>query len=177
MKFKPMPRFSRGVVQAAGDAALDGFVGRMFIQPRVDLARGQVLRLDEVLGSGFALLTWQRNLLADTSPALRAALLRLGCSCTAAARSKSLQAMQLQSRPVPGVQAVEDHENALHFWFQKTGADWVLLRPDRYVAAIGRADDLERSIDAFCRQFVPESGPPAPRAVGIGVAHPVALPS
>ena len=48
MKFQPMPRFSRGVVLPAGDAALDGFVGRMFIQPRVDVARGQVQRLEPV---------------------------------------------------------------------------------------------------------------------------------
>lgn len=175
MKFKPMPRFSRGVVLPAGDAALDGFVGRMFIQPRVDVARGQVQRLDEVLGSGFALLTWQHNLLAGTSPALRGALARLGCSCTAAARSKSLQAMQLQAQPVPGVQAVEDHENALHFWFQKTGADWVLLRPDRYVAALGRAADLERSIQAFCGQFLPASAPTASHAVGTDAAQPAPL--
>ena len=156
MKFKPMPRFTQGVVQGAQErgAGADQ-IGRMFIQPRIEREDGSVQRLDEALGPGFALLTWQRNLIGDASDELRTLLQRLGCRPVAAARGRSLQGMQLRSAAVPGCEVVEDSENLLHFWFQRTGVDWVLLRPDRYVAALGPAAALESRLASFGQRFLP----------------------
>ena len=156
MKFKPMPRFTQGVVQGAlgRDAGADQ-IGRMFIQPRIEREDGRVHRLDEALGSGFALLTWQRNLMGEASGGLRALLKRMGCRSVAAARGRSLQGMQLRAAAVPDCEAIEDNENLLHFWFQRTGVDWVLLRPDRYVAALGPAAELESRLQAFGQRFLP----------------------
>jgi 3-(3-hydroxy-phenyl)propionate hydroxylase len=155
MKFKPMPRFSRGVVLGAATPRLDERVGRMFVQPPVERADGATVKLDEALGAGFALLAWQH----DPGPALpaatRAALGRLGCRVLAAARSRSLQAMQLKAAPSPGVEVVEDAENALHLWFAACGADWVLLRPDRYVAALGTRASLAGGLETFLHQWLP----------------------
>lgn len=156
MKFKPMPRFTQGVVQGAleGGAAAP-LVGRMFIQPRVERADGRVERLDEALGPGFALLTWQHDLVGGASPALRGLLQRLACRPVAAARGRSLQAMQLRAAAVAGCEVIEDHENLLHFWFQRAAVDWVLLRPDRYVAALGTATELDSRLHSFCDRFLP----------------------
>jgi 3-(3-hydroxy-phenyl)propionate hydroxylase len=50
---------------------------------------------------------------------------------------------------------LQDTENALHFWFQRTRADWVLVRPDRYVAALGRSADAADALGRFAARFVP----------------------
>lgn len=158
MRFKPMPKITQGVVLENGRPEQSQAVGRMFIQPKVELPDGQVVRLDEALGRGFALLTWQSDFSRERAEALRLRLDQLGCKVVTAARMRSLQAMQLKGR-VPASQTliVEDHENALHFWFQRTGADWVLLRPDRYVAAVGTADELLSGLDTFCARFAVET--------------------
>ncbi len=158
MKFKPMPRISRGVVLAAATPRLDERVGRMFIQPPVERGDGSVVKLDDALGPGFALLCWQNDPGPALPAALRAALERLGCRVIAAARSRGLQAMQMKAAPSRGVEVVEDAENALHLWFAASGADWVLLRPDRYVAALGPLATLPRDLETFLLQWLP----PAP---------------
>ena len=155
MKFKPMPRISRGVVLAAATPRLDERVGRMFIQPPVERGDGSVVKLDDALGPGFALLCWQNDPGPALPAALRAALERLGCRVIAAARSRGLQAMQMKAAPSPGVEVVEDAENALHLWFAASGADWVLLRPDRYVAALGPLAALPRDLETFLQQWLP----------------------
>jgi 3-(3-hydroxy-phenyl)propionate hydroxylase len=191
MKFKPMPRIERGVVlkpadaraqspqyappdgrpntrtdprvDARRDARLDARVGRMFVQPPVERLDGTVVKLDEALGPGFALLSWQADLATPLDTALRSDLHRLGCRAIAAARSRSLQAMQLKAMAREGVDVVEDVENSLHGWFNACGADWVLLRPDRVVAAIGRAATLAHDLRTFCdRWLAPPAAPQAP---------------
>ncbi|HEY9097050.1 MAG TPA: bifunctional 3-(3-hydroxy-phenyl)propionate/3-hydroxycinnamic acid hydroxylase, partial [Hydrogenophaga sp.] len=74
MKFKPMPRFSEGVVLNSDDSQRNELVGRMFIQPTVELVSGEPQLLDNVLGAGFALLSWRCDPLADASPGLLAQL-------------------------------------------------------------------------------------------------------
>lgn len=157
MKFKPMPRFTQGVVLAHPNSRLDERVGRMFIQPKVELERGVIKPLDDVLGSGFALLTWQDDGARHVSPAVLRRLDQLGCTVVAATRSKSLQGMQLRAAARVGVTLVEDFENALHVWFSRSGADWVLIRPDRYVATLGQAAELDDRLALFASTFLPDT--------------------
>lgn len=154
MRFKPMPRFDTGVVLNGGEIRQDQWVGRMFIQPQVECRDGSQPKLDEVLGSGFALLGWRQDPLVGASPQLLTDLQRLGCKRITAYRSRCHEAMQ--ARRVAGEsEVIEDLENALNLWFQKTGLDWVLIRPDRYVAAVGGpAEALER-LQAFCHKVLP----------------------
>ncbi len=158
MRFKPMPRFSDGMVLNNPDPRKAQAVGRMFIQPCVEAADGGVKRLDDVLGPGFALLCWQDDLAARDA-AVPDLLARLGARAVVAARSRSVQAMALAARTGPGAEAVQDHENALHFWFQRTGADWVLLRPDRYVGALGVSGDLAAQLERYCAEFAAPAAP------------------
>ena len=173
MKFKPMPRITHGVILKAHSARLDDRVGRMFVQPPVERLDGSVVKLDEVLGPGFALLTWQHDLLTALSPQVRGELQRLGCRPVAAARSRSLQALQMKAATPAGAVLVEDVENGLHLWFSASGADWVLIRPDRMVAALGSAQTLERDLAAFCAQWLPPAvGDPVPGERAATSAHP-----
>lgn len=159
MKFKPMPRFSRGIVHNSGDAARDNLVGRMFIQPMVEREAGQAQRLDDVVGPRFALLSWRSDALSAAPAALREQLQRLGCMHYVGVRARS--GAHEGGSPLPGQLSgtlLQDTENALQLWFQGKGVDWVLLRPDRFVAATGAQGDALRLLSAFCDAVLPPAG-------------------
>ena len=172
MKFKPMPRITQGVIHRSHSARLDERVGRLFVQPPVEQLDGSVVKLDEVLGPGFALLTWQRDLLTPLPAQVRRDLQRLGCRPVVAARSRSLQALQLTAAPPEGVVLVEDVENGLHLWFSACGADWVLIRPDRMVAALGTAETMARDLAAFCERWLPPAAGDLASIASVAAAAP-----
>lgn len=157
MKFKPMPRFTDGVLQVSGDAIRDELVGRMFIQPTVEIESGNPRRLDDVLGPRFALISWRCDILRDAPPPLREQLRQLGCDHYVAVRSRS-GSHEICLSPASQSHAdavLQDTENGLHAWFQARGVDWVLLRPDRFVAAVGRHAEGGGDLAAFCKAMLP----------------------
>ena len=154
MKFKPMPRFSRGVVQNSGGAARDAHVGRMFIQPLVEDDDGRIIKLDDAMGAGFALLCWQTDALSQAPQALLGRLEQLGCRRLRIVRSRSVEALEPMA-PGGDLIRMQDNENALHFWFQAAVAQWVLVRPDRYVAAAGETADAIAALTRFCATIMP----------------------
>ncbi len=64
MKYKPMPRYTQGVVVGVVPSDKNDPVGRMFVQPDVEV-NGQRMRLDDTLGPWFAIV-WLR---VDVRPA------------------------------------------------------------------------------------------------------------
>ena len=158
MKFKPMPRFSKGIVRNSGAPGRDALVGRMFIQPNVERARGLTQKLDDVVGARFALLSWRCDALAGAPAELREQLARLGCDHYVAVRSRSMgnEAGSPMPAQISGT-VIEDLENTLHFWFQGKDVDWVLIRPDRFVAAVGRRADAVAELAAFCDAVLPQA--------------------
>ena len=156
MKFKPMPRFTKGVVLNSGDARRDELVGRMFIQPNVEREAGRTRRLDDVVGARFVLLSWCGDALAGAPAGLHAQLERLGCDSYVGVRSRSVRSETCLHVPVrPSGTVIEDVENTLHFWFQAKGVDWVLIRPDRFIAAAGKVGDAVPQLSAFCEAVLP----------------------
>jgi 3-(3-hydroxy-phenyl)propionate hydroxylase len=151
MKFKPMPRFSIGIVHNGRDSARNELVGRMFIQPNVEREPGVSQKLDDVVGSRFALLSWRSDALAEAPPALHAQLAKLGCDHYVAVRSRCAPHEVGSPLPTePSGTLIQDLENTLHFWFQEKGIDWVLIRPDRFIAAVGSRKDAVNELSAFC---------------------------
>lgn len=166
MKFKPMPRFKRGIVQDSGDKVRDDIVGRMFIQPNVERDRGQVRRLDDVTGPRFALVSWRNDALADAPLALLDSLARLDCTHFIAVRSRHGKAGMGSGLPAQhGGIVIQDVENALHQWFQARAIDWVLLRPDHFIAAVGTHTDAIAQLQALCDTVLPAHPMPAASAV------------
>lgn len=153
MKFKPMPRYRAGVVQDSGRAALDDRVGRMFVQPLVEKDGGVACKLDDALGAGFALLV--RAPAVALPPALASSLERLGCRLAVVALPRSGPAPGTRPAAPAGMMLLEDTENALHRWFAAAGAEWVLLRPDRYVAAAGAGAGMAPALERFTAAFLP----------------------
>ncbi len=114
MKFKPPPRFTEGFIVPDGEGARHTLVGRLFPQPRV----GGTL-FDETLGPGFSLVV--RSTRADQVLPMLAGepWSKLDARCV----TMPLDAGGLR------LSRFNDHV--------------FLLRPDRYVAACMKVDELE----------------------------------
>ncbi|MGJ7530626.1 bifunctional 3-(3-hydroxy-phenyl)propionate/3-hydroxycinnamic acid hydroxylase [Variovorax sp. GB1P17] len=150
MRFKPMPRYSRGLVVLPARMAANCAVGRMLIQPDVEVSPARREKLDTVLGPGFALLGWgvdpQQTLDGRTITAWRA----LGVRFVRVERSRSGSSRHHRIVHDNGTVCVEDIDNALADWFQTQARTIVMVRPDRYVGAVADAADIE----AVSREFL-----------------------
>jgi 3-(3-hydroxy-phenyl)propionate hydroxylase len=144
MRFKPMPRYKEGAVFHAGEDTSP--TGTLFIQPRVDTREEQNVLLDDVLGTGFAVLCWSNN------P-------RAFLGGDAFDRWKALGAKIVVARPMtqlhwtghddPDVVIVGDRTGALKAWFDAHTDSVLFLRPDRCVAGAciaQRAPELSASL-------------------------------
>ena len=146
MRFKPMPRYEQGAVCHTEPRSETAPTGTLFIQPRVDTREQQNVLLDDVLGSGFAVLCWSNNpraLLGDE----------------AFDRWKTLGAKFVAARPMtqlhwtghddPDVVIVGDRTGALKSWFDNHTDSVLFLRPDRCIAGAciaQRAPELSASL-------------------------------
>jgi 3-(3-hydroxy-phenyl)propionate hydroxylase len=159
MKYKPMPRYTRGAVVPYTGTAKDVPIGRSFIQPAVENADGDRIMLDDVLGSSFALL----GLHVDPASGLSADATTWWRSLGA----RSVQVLAPRGAPGPDLggrrkrparpaddwsDIVEDVDGAFRDWLLRRPADTIIvLRPDRYVAAVCPLGDLEQ-VTARLRQ-------------------------
>ncbi|GEP56981.1 hypothetical protein RSO01_41470 [Reyranella soli] len=144
MRFKPMPRYLAGfVLDESGSSSSP--VGRMFIQPTVETADGRFVPLDTALGDWMVVLGWQidpRSLLSDGD---RDFWDSLDARFVTAMRSRS----HGRDRSIRHADHVEDVENQLASWFAAANASIVVLRPDRYVAAVATASQFSDTTAAF----------------------------
>jgi len=166
MKFKPMPRYDGGLVveplrETANTAETDDTaetantaIGRMFIQPDVEVGWRKKRKLDDVLGPWFAIVGWRTDpyeALDEQGQAfwrsMNATFVRIERSRSGASRDERLAGSETTI-------CVEDLENALEPWFQQQGHTIAVIRPDRYVAAL--AD--EASFGQVTRAFAAKVG-------------------
>jgi 3-(3-hydroxy-phenyl)propionate hydroxylase len=140
MKFKPPPRFAKGFIVPDGESARRTPVGRMFPQPRVRASDGREVRLDDVLGPGFAIVL--RGPRAEQAlPKLRAAPF--------AALDADIVIMRAEGAAFdapPGVTIVYDI-GAPSPRLAELSDHIILLRPDRYVAACMKVEELDEGAD------------------------------
>lgn len=131
LKFKPKPRFFEGFFvpgQAAGALVP---AGQLLPQPRVELPGGAQAGLDDVLGSGFALLS-----LADAEDgAVAAALAALAGAGLACRHIRVVAQRDDFLKPAVTGSTLRDCGGTLEAVIRSAGAQAVLLRPDRYVLA------------------------------------------
>lgn len=141
MRFKPMPRFTKGaVVPSRAGNPRQSPVGRLFIQPRVRTLDGRIQRMDDVIGPNFAIISWGNNPVRYMEPEQVAMWRALGAVFVSIRPD-----VQLGSRPdatlgfkadtLDGVIEVGDAQGRLKDWFGNWPEPVVFLRPDRVVAA------------------------------------------
>jgi len=137
MKFKPMPRYTEGLVLDPGSGAGEAVVGRMFMQPLVETSDRRQVRLDDAIGPWFAVIGIGRDPAAAMSEPAQAFWRALGAALVEVRPSRA------EHGPSESV-VIEDLMGAFRDWRRlRPSIRFVILRPDRYVAAVGGDDDLD----------------------------------
>lgn len=140
MKFKPKPRFTQGLVLSQGKAG-NLRAGTMFPQPTLFDSQGGARLLDEYVGPGFALIQYG-DLHSQRMDQLQHPLW------------DHLDAKRIviipQDAPLPpplaGFTIIHDRNGELSALFTEVST-FLLLRPDRYVAAIfNQAQESETAL-------------------------------
>ncbi len=120
-------------------------VGLMLPQPMVSTCRGAALRLDDLLGCGFAALALDVNPRELMTPTQIADWTALGC------RFLTIRGPRDTARSDDDV---IDHTGTLRSWLHRHRAKVVAVRPDRFVAASDRD-----GLDAPSRVHAPVTAP------------------
>ena len=179
LKFKPKPRFAQGlfVADKEGTSRQPGVVtpGQLLPQPSVQLPGGQRALLDDVIGSGFALLALDSCESAEINAALDGfAACHLACKRINVVRRQDdfLQRAAASSGPAPDAE-LRDCDGVLENILRGANANALLLRPDRYVLAYlgqpGKAGDA--SVRQLLSKFSAQANSMG-RAATLSVNHP-----
>lgn len=170
MRFKPMPRFAKGaVVPSRAGNPKKSPVGRLFIQPRVRTTDNRIVRMDDVIGPNFAIISWGNNPVRYMDPELVAMWRALGAVFVSVRPD-----VQLGSRPdatlgfkadaLDGVVEIGDAQGRLKDWFGNWPESVVFLRPDRIVAATSSplgVDEVSREVARVLAYAAQPAGAPA----------------
>ena len=108
-------------------------VGRMFIQPRVRQEDQRIVRFDDAIGNRFAIIGWGANPTFGLTSEARAIWTTLG-GCFVIAKPDTQ--MRFHDDVPADVIAIGDIDGRLRDWFAGVPESVVLLRPDRFVAAM-----------------------------------------
>lgn len=132
MRFKPMPKYADGAL--IKDMQKNSPVGKMFIQPHVKLESGESVLLDDVIGNDFAIIAWGVDPKWGLDDVTMQKWNQLGVKFI-----QVLPAVQLsntQRKKNEGVITIGEQDTDIRTWFGKTTQSIVVLRPDRFVAAL-----------------------------------------
>ena len=146
MKYKPAPRFRSGFLIHDAKSARKTLVGRLIPQPRVRTGEGRDVLLDDALGRGFALLARTGRPIEDFAALDQPVWRRLG------AVKAALIPREAEALEAPGVIVLHEIDASLAEIFDHHPGCTLLLRPDRYVAAVvpfAEADVAARSLEAL----------------------------
>ena len=144
MRFKPMPFYDKGFVVPNANVGPDAGIGRMFGQPNVRVDNGVTMKLDDALGDWITVIGWQADPTTALAADQRDELLRMGVTfykIVGACPSPQQRWVDFDETLV-----LEDSDNQLRQWFEATKVDYVVLRPDRYVATAATDSDLSRQV-------------------------------
>jgi len=134
MRFKPMPRYTRGVVVplATSRGTAPSPVGRLFIQPDVALDRREIRKFDDAIGPWFAIVAWATDPRLHMSDTVRAFWQNIGARFVAVLPAVQLSAEQtVKSDDL----LILGDTGAIKQWFGDHRTSLIVLRPDRFVAA------------------------------------------
>ncbi len=145
MRFKPMPQYREGaLVVAPGQKNTP--VGKMFIQPKVTRENGEVMLLDDVIGANFAVIAWGCNPKWGLSEQQIELWSALGTRFIQVVPEVQIHTSQDNH---PGVERIGDTNNRIKTWFAGQEGSLVVLRPDRFVAALALPQTLSQQLDGL----------------------------
>ena len=148
MKYKPKPKFHSGLIVPDEKPAKKSVVGCMFPQPRISYPDESTGPLDEFLGTGFSLLVFSSDpdALLDTvrEDAFGALSVRRVCITPSDIRFTASR---------HDVEFARDMDADIEKFLRLYGECAVLLRPDRYVAAVFQQANAAKMLDAWQKTF------------------------
>lgn len=156
-RFKPDLRYSSGAFDGSGRRA---GAGHAFPQPTVRTSAGRLRPLDDLIGSGWALLG--RDL--DPQVHMRSESRALWTSLGAAFLSISRPGQRRTPCEV-GTVAVEDLDGYALDYFDRHGGDFAIVRPDRIVFAMPDIRGLDRVADLYRSLVRGTASPPSAQKV------------
>ncbi len=146
LKFKPMSRYTDGVVIHEGKPAKSSPVGRLFLQPVVE-HEGRARKLDDVIGPACAIIGINQDAHGLLNAGTREALRNHGVRLVFVSPSKSIRHVPAENSESV---CVQDLSGKFRDWLLANPKwQFVILRPDRYVAAVCTAEDLPRVANRF----------------------------
>jgi 3-(3-hydroxy-phenyl)propionate hydroxylase len=131
MRFKPMPRYETGAIVHVEPKSVTSPTGTLFIQPRVDTRDAQNVLLDDVIGPGFAVLSWNNNPRKLIGEDAFGKWTSLGATFLAL---RPMTQLQWTGHDDPDVVIVGDRTGALKAFFDAHAESFLVLRPDRCIA-------------------------------------------
>ena len=131
MRFKPMPRYETGAIAHLEPKSAMSPTGTLFIQPRVDTRDVQNVLLDDIIGPGFAVLSWNNNPRKLLGEDAFAKWRSLGATFVAL---RPMTQLQWTGHDDPEVVIVGDRTGALKAFFDAHAESFLVVRPDRCIA-------------------------------------------
>ncbi|MFJ3056227.1 bifunctional 3-(3-hydroxy-phenyl)propionate/3-hydroxycinnamic acid hydroxylase [Herbaspirillum sp. NPDC087042] len=125
-------------------------VGRMFIQPKVRLQDGKVVRLDDAIGNRFAIVAWGANPTFGMSDSARALWKKLG-GCFVIVKPDCQ--LQFHDDVPDEAMALGDVDGRLKDWFAAVPESVIVLRPDRFVAALCSPQRISETIQRLSQKL------------------------
>src|SRR5690606_29434092 len=115
-------------------------VGKMFIQPQVQLASGETVLLDEVIGNDFAIIAWGVDPKWGLSPETLQQWKSLGVKFIQVIPAVQLQ--NSQRKEYQDVITIGDIGTDITSSLGNTSHIFRILRPDRFVAALAIPESM-----------------------------------
>jgi 3-(3-hydroxy-phenyl)propionate hydroxylase len=153
MRFKPIPDYRQGFTVPDGPGQRLPTAGRMLPQPDVETADGVRVRLDDLLGDWFAVMGFECDPLSGLTDRELAMLDRFRPRVVKIIESRAGDRYHRQRCVAEGTVVVEDVDNLLRPWFHARRRDVVLVRPDRYVAAMTTPERLGAAVSRLAGAF------------------------
>ena len=150
LKFKPMSRYVDGVVvhRPGNLKRKDNPVGRMFMQPTLE-ANDRTLKLDDLIGPRFCVIGVNVDPCDVMSESNASELRDIGFQTLYIRPSKSIGKAR---KPSSTSLEAEDLQGRFRDWILKNPQwEFVILRPDRYVAAVCSAKELDSTLEDLIR--------------------------
>jgi 3-(3-hydroxy-phenyl)propionate hydroxylase len=148
MKYKPMPRYENGIV-VSGDSrrkARTDPVGKMFMQPMIEAEGGRRQLLDQSIGPWFAVLGIGVDPTEHMSAGSQAWWKDVGARIIHIVPPRS----GLPRSEMGTTITLEDVDGAFRDWRLAAPEDEIIvLRPDRYVAAVCNRGGFEEATNAL----------------------------
>ena len=153
-KFKPKPFITKGLVyHPRNSVSKEDFVGKIIIQPDVQTVAQERIKLDEVLGKWYAIVSFRKDPWTVLSEETKKYWLDRETSFIQVNRSKSGFGRNQPLTASEGVTSVEDIDHKLENWFVDVRDEVVIVRPDRFIAATCSIEQLEATLGKLACQL------------------------